>query len=197
MEPYLQPEFWLNLVTQYKELGYFAPIVLAMLESFVPVLPLVLIITFNTGVYGFLLGFLFSYVGNLLGSIGVFFIFRFLERSRLIGHFIHGKRVAKIMHWVVMQPPSFLIVVSALPFTPSSFINIAFGLSGYSKRRYVMSIALGKFVMIGLLAAFGNTITRLNEHPILIIIGVGILVLAYYLSHRYGKLTGIEEPFKP
>ena len=197
MELYLQADFWLNLVTQYKELGFLAPIVLALLESIFPFLPLVLIVAFNTGIYGFWLGFLLSYVGNLLGSILVFFFFRFLERSRLIGHLIHGKRLAKILHWVVMQPPAFLIVVSALPFTPSSFINIAFGLSGYSKRRYVVSIALGKFVMIALLAAFGNTLTRLDEHPLIIVLSVAILGLAYYLSHRFGKLTGIEEPFKP
>lgn len=189
----LTAEFWLELIGHYRNLGPLAPIFLAMLESFIPALPLVLIITFNTSAYGFFLGFLYSYLGNLGGSILVFLFFRMLERSRLIGHFIHGKRISRILKWVLLQPPSFLVLISALPFTPSSFINIAFGLSGYSKRRFTLSIALGKFVMIAILAAFGKTIVNATEQPLFIVLSVVILAIGYYLSHRFGKLTGLDE----
>lgn len=191
--PIFEPQFWLDLVVQYKDIGPLAPILLAMLESFIPALPLVLIIAFNTSAHGFILGFLYSYIGNLVGSILVFLLFRMLERGKLIGHFIHGKRVSKMLHWVVSQPPSFLTVISAIPFTPSSFVNIAFGLSGYSKRRFVISIAIGKFLMIGLLTVFGKTLINITENPLYILVSVLILGIAYYLSHRYGRINGMDD----
>lgn len=187
-------QFWLNVIDHYRAFGPLAPIFLAMLESFIPALPLVLIITFNTSAYGFLLGFLYSYIGNVGGSFLVFLFFRMLERSRLIGHFIHGKRVTRLLRWVVLQPPSFLMLISALPFTPSSFINLAFGLSGYSKRRFFISIASGKFIMIALLTAFGKTLVKAFEQPLFIVLSIVILGFGYYLSHRFGKLSGLEEP---
>lgn len=191
--PIFEPQFWLDLVVQYKDIGAFAPIFLAMMESFIPALPLVLIIAFNASAHGFFLGFIYSYLGNLFGSILVFMLFRMLERSKLIGHFIHGKRLSKILHWVVSQPPSFLTVISAIPFTPSSFVNIAFGLSGYSKRRFVVSIAIGKFLMVLLLTVFGNTLIKITENPVYIVVSILILGIAYYLSHRYGKLNGLDD----
>ena len=94
---------------------------------------------------------------------------------------------------MVSQPPSFLTVISAIPFTPSSFVNIAFGLSGYSKRRFVISIAIGKFLMIGLLTVFGKTLINITENPLYILVSVLILGIAYYLSHRYGRINGMDD----
>jgi len=191
--PIFEFQFWVDLVDQYKDFGPLAPIFLSMLESFLPVLPLVLIVAFNTTAYGYFLGFLYSYIGNLVGSILVFLFFRTVIKGKFINYFYHGKRLAKILHWVVSQPPSFLVLISALPFAPSSFVNISFGLSGYSKRRFIASITIGKFIMINILAAFGKSLLKIAEQPLFILLSIAIIGVGYYLSHHFSKMSGIED----
>lgn len=158
MEQLLNIETWINLLNQYKELGIIIPIFLAMLESFLPILPLIGIVTINITAHGLLFGFIFSYIGNIVGSIIVFLFFRSVIKPILLDRLYHGKRLNRILHWVEGQPSLFLFFLSCLAFTPSAFINMSFGLSGYKKRQFILSIGLGKFVMIGSLSMFGHTI---------------------------------------
>lgn len=192
MEQLLNIETWINLLNQYKELGFIIPILLSMVESFIPVLPLIGIVTINISAHGLLFGFLFSYIGNILGSIVVFLFFRSIIKPKFLDRFYHGKRFDRILNWVEQQPPLFLFFLSCLAFTPSAFINMSFGLSGYKKRQFILSIGLGKLIMIGSLSIFGHSLNQIKDHPTLIIISVLIVLIVYYLSHHMKKRSGIN-----
>lgn len=182
MNALLEIETWLELLNQYKELGIIIPILLAFVESFIPALPLIGIVAINITAHGFLTGFITSYLGNVLGSIIVFLFFRTIIKQYFIDRFYHGIYLAKILHWVENQKPIFLFFLSSLAFTPSAFINMSFGLSGYKKRQFFISIALGKFFMILSLSLFGQSLSQIQNQPMWIIISVLILVLIYFLS---------------
>jgi len=184
---------WQRLMEQYKSFGIIAPILIAMLESFIPALPLVLIVAFNISTYGWFWGFIYSYVGSLSGSIIVFLFFRWVSGQSFASKFIHFKRVERVLNWVSKQTMAMIIVLSMLPTTPSSFMNFAFGLSDYPKRKYIISIAIGKITMIGLLALFGNSLTNIQDHPIIFIFSLAVLVITYYFSNLYNKRSGIKD----
>ena len=186
-------DFWMNLALQFKDLGPIAPIFLVVLESLLPFMPLMLIIALNTGIYGVFYGYLYSFIGSVVGSLIVFFFFRFFKNKKFIAYFVQGKRVSKILHWVLMQHPVFVTSIIASPLTPSSFINISFGLSGYSKRLYTMSLIVGKAILMTYLVWLGNSINSIQDQPHLILVSLAIFALVYYLSHRFGHLTGIEK----
>lgn len=185
-------ELWLNLLNEYRGFGPFAPIIFVMLESIFPFLPLVLIITFNVSAYGVFFGFIYSFIGNVLGSILVFFIFRFFKHQPFMYKFIHLKRVEKLLMWVIKQHPSFLIFLFSSPFTPSSFVNVSFGLSGYSKRLFTKSLIIGKTILMVFFALFGYSLNEVQDKPYLLVLAILCYGAAYYLSQRYGKITGEE-----
>ena len=56
--------FWEALLDSFGGLGPIAPIVLAMVESFFPPLPLIAIVALNVAAHGGLLGFLYSWAGD-------------------------------------------------------------------------------------------------------------------------------------
>ena len=56
--------FWEALLDSFGDLGPIAPIVLAMVESFFPPLPLVAIVALNVAAHGGLLGFLYAQTGK-------------------------------------------------------------------------------------------------------------------------------------
>lgn len=185
-------EFWVHFIEQFKDIGPLAPIFLAMIESFVPPLPLLVIVGFNASVYGFVWGALYSYIGVALGSYLVFMFFRTIIKGYFIEHFYHGQRFQKILAWVERQPSFFLFVISAIPFTPSSFVNIAFGLSGYRKRQFFLSVLSGKIIAINLMAFFGHSLRNLSQQPFTFVLSLIIIVGAYGLAQRFQKDTKIE-----
>ena len=193
MEQLLKIETWLELINQYKELGIIIPIFLAMIESFFPFLPLVAIVAININAHGIIFGFIYSYIGNVLGSIIVFLFFRTIIKPRFLDRFYHGKRLLRILNWVESQPPLFLFLITCLAFTPSAFINMSFGLSGYKKRQFILSIVSGKFIMLITLSTFGLSLSQIQERPYFIILSLILVLIAYYLSHHMKKKSGIDK----
>ena len=180
-------ELWFNFVERYYDLGPLAPVALAMIESFIPALPLLLIVTFNTGVYGFIWGFIYSYLGVVFGSYFVFLFFRTIIKGYFINRFYHGSKFKHLLIKIEQQHPLFLFLVSTIPFTPSSLINILFGLSGYQKAYFFLSIASGKIISIAIMAYFGHGISNLMEQPITLVLSSVLIILAYFVSRYFAK----------
>lgn len=182
METLFEIETWINLFNQYQELGILIPFLLAMMESFIPALPLIAIVTINISAHGFLIGFSTSFLGNIIGSLLVFTFFRSIVKHYFIERFYHGKRLYKLLNWVDKQNPFFLFILSCLAFTPSSFINMSFGLSNYKKRQFIISIVLGKFFMILSLSLFGHSLANIRNQPGFVILSTIFLIAIYFLS---------------
>ena len=193
MNSLFQIETWIQLLNQYKELGLIIPILLALIESFIPVLPLIGIVAINITAHGFIIGFLTSYLGNVMGSIIVFYFFRGVIKRFFLDRFYHVKRLAQILHWVENQSPFLLFLLSCLAFTPSAFINMSFGLSGYRKRQFLISIALGKFIMILSLSLFGQSLSYIQNQPMFIILSLVLLIVVYFLSKYLNISSNIHK----
>ena len=69
-------EFWEKLFHSFRILGPLAPILLAMVEAFIPALPLIAIVTLNVAAHGGILGFVYSWLGSVGGSILFFLVCR-------------------------------------------------------------------------------------------------------------------------
>ena len=69
-------EYWEALLAGFEGLGPLVPILLAMVESFFPPLPLIAIVALNVAAHGGLLGFLYSWAGVALGGIIMFLFWR-------------------------------------------------------------------------------------------------------------------------
>ena len=69
-------EFWEALLESFGGLGPIAPVILAMVESFFPPLPLIAIVALNVAAHGGLLGFVYSWAGVMLGGTVMFLLWR-------------------------------------------------------------------------------------------------------------------------
>ena len=69
-------EYWEALLAGFEGLGPLVPILLAMVESFFPPLPLIAIVALNVAAHGGLLGFLYSWAGVALGGVIMFLFWR-------------------------------------------------------------------------------------------------------------------------
>lgn len=186
-------QFWLELKDQLAAFGLLLPFLLAYIESFLPLLPLFAIVLFNVSVYGHWPGFFLSLLGNVLGSVTVFMFFRLLIKPTVNRYADRHQRILRSLSWVSKQRPSVIFYLAALPFTPSSLLNMFFGCSDYSKRSYILSITGGKIIMISMMAFFGFSVNEISDSPWFFIISMAGLVIVYMISKWANKHSGISD----
>ena len=88
--------------------------------------------------------------------------------------------------------PLALFLLIMLPFTPSSFVNFACGVSHYSARRYLLVMLPAKAVMIASLSLLGESLQR-AANPLWLLGGALLLLLLYLLSKRVAARHASEE----
>ncbi|MFI3170321.1 MAG: VTT domain-containing protein [Faecalibacterium sp.] len=183
----LELSFWENLLAQFQYLGAGAPILLAAIESLIPALPLVGIVLLNVTAHGFFWGLAYSWVGASVGSTIVFFFFRKVVRPYFDRFVVKFPTLQKAQDWVAGFNPAALFFLAIMPFTPSSFLNVAFGISEVSPRKYLCTIYAAKMIMISLLALFGQSFVTAFTQPWVIVLSLGLLAGLYGISKKLNK----------
>lgn len=185
--PVFTLDFWMRQLDNYRSFGLLAPVFLAALEALIPPLPLVAIVTLNIAAHGTVLGVAASWIGTCIGCTIVFFFVRIVLR-RLIRRMEKRYEVirkAERLVETVRVPALFTILI--MPFTPSAFVNFAFGMSEYSPRTYLLTLYAAKLIMIALLGLFGESFVRAFDNPLLFIVAIGIIVVLYILSKKISE----------
>ena len=185
-------EFWKALLEGFGGLGPIAPVILAMVESFFPPLPLIAIVALNVAAHGGLLGFLYSWAGVALGGIIMFLFWR-----RLIKRFFwkvasRSHKLEKAQQWVNRFDTSSLFMLSLLPFTPTSFMHFAFGMSDFDERRYLRAVLLGKGLMVAMMAVFGQSLVSSLKNPVYLVLAVLLWGGMYWVSKRFCRKHHLE-----
>lgn len=180
-------EFWQTLLDSFGDLGPLAPIFLAMVESFFPPLPLIAIVALNVAAHGGLFGFVYSWVGVMLGGTLMFLFWRRVLKQFFWKFASRSQKLEKAEQWVSRFDFSSLFMLSVLPFTPSSFMHFAFGISDFDEKRYLITMLLGKGVMVAMMALFGQSLVSSMKNPVYLVLAVVIWGAMYWGSKRFCK----------
>ena len=180
-------EFWQTLLDSFGDLGPLAPIFLAMVESFFPPQPLIAIVALNVAAHGGLFGFVYSWVGVMLGGTLMFLFWRRVLKQFFWKFASRSQKLEKAEQWVSRFDVSSLFMLSVLPFTPSSFMHFAFGISDFDEKRYLITMLLGKGVMGAMMALFGQSLVSSMKNPVYLVLAVVIWGAMYWASKRFCK----------
>lgn len=180
-------EFWQTLLESFGDLGPLAPVFLAMVESFFPPLPLIAIVALNVAAHGGLFGFVYSWVGVMLGGTLMFLFWRRVLKQFFWKFASCSQKLEKAEQWVSRFDVSSLFMLSVLPFTPSSFMHFAFGISDFDEKRYLITMLLGKGVMVAMMALFGQSLVSSMKNPVYLVLAVVIWGAMYWGSKRFCK----------
>ena len=180
-------EYWEMLISSFGGLGPVAPILLAAVESLFPPLPLIAIVALNVAAHGGLMGFLYSWVGVMLGSMVVFLFWRRVVKRFFWRVASRSAKLQKAQQWVSNVDTASLFMLAILPFTPTSFLHLAFGISDFDEKRYLLTLLLGKAVMVAMMALFGQSLVSALRNPVYLILSVAIWAGMYWLSKKFCK----------
>lgn len=171
--------------------GFLVGVILILLESAIPALPLGVFIALNINAYGLIFGILISWLSTCLGCYLSFLLFRFLS-GKFLYKYINKRRIKKVVKRIEKIEFSNLVVLIALPFTPAFLINIASGISNMSKNKFIYAILIGKIFMVIFWGCIGKSLLEsITDIKTIIIVSV-FIIIAYFISKLFSKKMKIE-----
>lgn len=178
-----------SLLHRYSQFGPLPGILLPFLEALLPILPLVVFVVANAAAYGMWLGFLYSWIGVTSGSLVVFLLarrFGYRYGDRIRGRFPKSEKLFGFIERKGFTP---IFLLACFPFSPSVIVNIASGLSKIPLHTFLISMALGKAVMIFTLSFLGHDLQAMADQPWRIVMAIAILLIMWLggrkLESRY------------
>ena len=83
-------------------------------------------------------------------------------------------------------------MLALLPFTPTSFMHFAFGMSDMDEGHYLRTVLLGKGVMVGMMAVFGQSLLSSLRNPGYLVLAIAIWGGMYWVSKQFCKKHDIN-----
>ena len=187
---------WIELFLS--NLGIWGALISCLLitvESILPVLPLCVFITLVFYAFGSFFGFFISWFFTLFGCFLSFTLIRSKFRNWFVNKFLNKKekgKLNKFMRYVDKMSVSSLAILVAIPFTPAFAVNIAAGLSNMSRKKYMISMMIGKVFMVYFWGYIGTTLIECLTHPEYLIKIVIMLILAFVISKIINKYLHLD-----
>ena len=176
-----------TLFNKFEQLGFFVGFLLVFIESFLPFLPLVVIVILTINSYGVIVGFLISYSATVLGSYLVFLTVRHFFRDTAQRYIEKHDKLNKMLKFIDDRGFTFLFILLCLPFTPSSVVNVITALSNVRRDVYLYILLAAKFIMILSMTLVGYDIASFFDSPMKLILSLVFLCVLYLLSKWYQK----------
>ncbi len=157
--------------------------ILIFLESLLPVLPLFVFITIVFISFGYIIGFIISYILTSLGCLFSFYLCRKYFRDKYRNKY-ELKKITKVIDKIDITN---LAVIIAIPFTPAFLINIAASLSKIEFKKFAISIFIGKIFLVLFWGFIGTGLLESLRNPKILIIIIIMLIVSYVLSKLVSK----------
>lgn len=191
VQMFLDPEFYYQLIDVFGPFGFLAGIMIAMIEAFIPPLPLAAFVTINVITFGFFYGYLFSYIGTVIGSYCVFLLFSKFGHRYMTGYIEKHAKAKSMLHWIHDKGVFPIIVLLTFPFTPSVIVSGLAALADIKPKDYLVALMSGKLFMVLSLSFIGVNVTSFVTQPIksaiFIVLTLSVSFVAKYLLGRYEK----------
>lgn len=175
-----------NFIQSSGLLGVILSCIILMIESIIPVIPLLVFISVNYIILGPIWGFILSWLFTVIGSLFSYWIFKkgfsnkFLEKTK------DNELVDKYIKVLRKISTGKMLLIVALPFTPAFAVNIAAGLLKIDFKKYLTAILFGKISLVLYSAYIGTTLVEGISNPI-VLVNLAILVTLVYILYRIVK----------
>ena len=178
-------EIFINYVETW---GPVAAILLPVVEAFFPMLPLVGFVIINVAAFGFFFGYLYSWIGNCLGSFLLFLLLRKVGGKR-INIKISRSKFRYTLEKIKKKQLNVLFLLYCFPFAPSFLLSGTAALTNMRTEMFLAILLPSKFVMLLSLAFIGENVSSFFENPaksIFFIIFIVLLnLLVKYVFEKY------------
>ena len=162
-------------------LAILVSVILNIVLSIVGVIPSAFLTVINITVFGFWGGFWVSLVGEIMGSVVAFWLYRKGFRRFIDSRTKHTPRLQKLLHASQAEAFVFVIGLRLLPFMPSGLVNLYAALGTMSFLSFALASSIGKFPALLIEVSATNAVVNWTGagQVIVIILAVGLVIYGF------------------
>lgn len=172
-----------NLAQDYLFLTMIVGLFSTFIESFLPILPLVAIVTINAAVFGLGMGLIISWIGSGLGTLALFFIVSKFSDNKFINKY-RNEKTKKIVEKINSKGFKILFIAYACPFIPSCLVTISSALCKSEIKHFATAMLSGKFIMFIVISYIGSDIKGFITSPLKMIVFILIVLFAWFIGNK-------------
>lgn len=166
--------------------GIFLPII----EAFFPILPLVGFVIINVSVFGLFWGYIYSWIGNCLGTFLLFLLIKKVGGKRLENK-IKESKYSGTLETIREKNFTVLFFLYCFPFTPSFLISGTSALSNMNTKKFLVALIPSKLIMMISLSIIGVNVRSFLGNPVksimLLIIIIMFNMVCKSIVNKYEK----------
>ena len=181
-----------NLAQDYLFLTMIVGLFSTFIESFLPILPLVAIVTINAAVFGLGMGLIISWIGSGLGTLALFFIVSKFSDNKFINKY-RNEKTKKIVEKINSKGFKILFIAYACPFIPSCLVTISSALCKSEIKHFATAMLSGKFIMFIVISYIGSDIKGFITSPVKIILFILIVLFAWFIGNKINSSFDYSE----
>lgn len=187
--------FYNLIMDTIDSMGVYGPILgslFIVLESIIPPLPLFVFITINFIAFGYVLGFIISWVCTIIGCLISYFLVKKFLRNFVVDKIKNVDLLTKCMNYIENLSLTKVTVILSIPFTPAFMMNIAAGLVNMNFKKFFIAILISKIFLVYFWGFVGTSLVESFQNPTSLITVVVMMIIAYLMSFVIKKVFKIN-----
>ena len=176
-------DFIINLITTTGSLGMMLDCLLIVSESIIPALPLGLFITVLCVNYGYVIGFLISWIFTIIGCMISYYLFQTIFKGIVDRKLRKYEFANKLLTMIDKMSFSNLVLLISLPITPAFLVNIVAGVSNMKVNKFLPALMIGKISLVAVWGYVGTSLIEGLKNP-MILIKVGIIIIIMFIISK-------------
>jgi len=180
-----------DTVSSMGQLGALFGCLVILVESILPIIPLMVFITLNFVVFGNFIGFIMSWIFTVLGCLISYFIFKNGFGNKFEYLTQDKEKINKYKKSIKDMSTVKLAIIIAIPFTPAFVVNIVAGLLKIDFKKFLIALLIGKISLIYFWGYVGTSFIDSFSNPIILIKIILMLVIVYIISKVINKFFKI------
>ena len=158
-----------------------------IIETFIPILPILAIVIANSVLLGLWLGFFISWIGSTLASTLLYFISNKFSQLIYIQRALNKDKSKKVVKWIKNQNTFTICIAYLCPFIPDFVITITSGFTKLKFRKFFIGMCTGKFFIFLLMSYIGEDIKKFTNSPLKLTLILLVFILLIFISQRLNK----------
>jgi uncharacterized membrane protein YdjX (TVP38/TMEM64 family) len=144
-------------------------------------------VTFNLLVFGYVLGFILSYICSVLGCLLFYLVVGKLFSKKAQKFYKDKEKLNSLMEKYENLKFETLTTIISMPFTPSIMINLLAALTNMPLKKYMYAEIIAKIFITIFWGFIGCNLIKCFENPKYLIVILIMLLCGYLLSKIVNK----------
>ncbi|MBJ6360325.1 TVP38/TMEM64 family protein [Paenibacillus sp. GCM10012307] len=168
--------------------------ILMIIQNLFTIIPLLLLISINISLFGFVYGFLWSWVSSIVGAVAAFYMIR-----GGFQRFILKRMSANLLEKIERNSFQAVFIGRIFPMVPTSLVNAAAGISSVPIGKFITSTMAGNFIYFFALSLipFGLASDSISTYGAAVIVFILLAGYWYYRKRVKKRRAAVSSKSQP